>query len=161
MMFSTAQQTPLFTTILEDIDTAIEVARNEKRISDVAALLLHKGIAVCYYDQSQTNAAESALELWEECGEILTLLTFTAFRLINARHFQQAIIPGRDPQIHLEKMQLIVKRRVSDFPDPHGKACLGAYYVLSKDLTKAKNLLLEDFNSAMALLSDDVDYNEY
>jgi tetratricopeptide (TPR) repeat protein len=163
MMFSTTQQTPLFNTILEDIDTAIELARNEKRISDLAALLLHKGIAVYYYDQSQTKAAESALELWEECGELISNidLTFTAFRFISAHHFHQAIIPGRDPQIHLEKMQLIVKRRVSDFPDPHGKAYLGAYYVLSKDLTKAKKLLLEDFNSAMALLSDDVDYNDY
>lgn len=168
MMFATTQHTSLFTTILEDIDTAIELARNEKRISDLAALLLHKGIAVYHYDQSEKKAAESALEFWEECGELSSNdqhwsleVTFKAFRLISAHHFHQAIIPGGDPQSHLEKMQLIVKRRVSDFPDPHGKAYLGAYYVLSKDLTTAKALLLEDINSALALLSDDVDYNDW
>jgi hypothetical protein len=78
-IFSTTQQTPLFTTILEDIDTAIELARNKKCISDLAALLLHKGITVYYYDQSQTKAAESALGLWEECRELISNieLTFT------------------------------------------------------------------------------------
>lgn len=33
--------------------------------------------------------------------------------------------------------------------------------MLSKDLTKAKKLLLADFNSAMALLSDDVECKDY
>lgn len=177
MMFSATQETAFFTTVLEDLDNAIELAQKEKdRLSDVAAMLIYKGIAIYHYDKRKEQAPELALVIWEQCGDLLNRSDqswmsrstyFRASRLISAHHFNKAVkatVEAEDPKLHVEKMQLVANRHVSFNTDAHAKTYLGAYYVLSKDpqdREKAKTIFLADIKSALELLSDDIDWNDY
>lgn len=169
MIFLVTQKTPFFTNLLEDLDQAIEFARNEERTYDLAMLLLNKGVAIYHFDQREERAPETALSIWEEAGTLeakeqpwkLMPIRLRAFRLLSQHHLNQALVSS-NPGPHIEKLtQTSTRRFGTGFMDPHARSYLGSYYAMIGDSQKTKAVLMGDMKSALALLSDDVDDNDF
>lgn len=169
MLFAVTQKTPIFTSLLQDMDGAIDFARNEDRDYDYASLLLHKGIALYRYDEREERSPELALSVWEQAGAStskeepwrLTPVIARAFRLLSSYHFEHARA-SPNPAYHIEKMeQYSAKRFGTGATDSHARSYLGCYYALAGDRATAKKVFLGDIKAALALLSDDVEENDY
>lgn len=170
LLFSITQTTPLFSTLLENMEQAIEYAKKTEQAYDQAVLLLYKGIAIYHYDKREHRTTELALTIWEECkalnsknyGETRRLqdVHSRAGKLIATYHFHEAR-SSPNPTSHVEKLEKMVARpfRIGS-TDEHIRSYLGCYYTLAGDLARAKKVFLEDMKSALAMLYDDTDDND-
>jgi tetratricopeptide (TPR) repeat protein len=165
-MFLATQKTQLFDILIENLEDAIELARKQNHTFDLSTLLLQAGIALYHYDQREQKNLESALSLWAECGSLssgnsssgVQIQCKKAFRFTSFHYFQRAKA-SQDPSPHLEKLKQILSRQ--QIVDHHAKSYLGCYYAFSGDRDAAKKLFLDDFMTALALLSDDEEWNDY
>ena len=168
MMFSAVQQTNTFNVLLENMQQAIDYARREKRTLNLSRLLLHKGIAFYYYDHNEERQLESALTLREQCIPLtykeisweLQVVQSEAIRHISLHHFNQATSNSTaDAEAHVRKLEeWAAYPRVSYLQI---KSFLGCYYARQGERMKAKQVLMEDLKSALVLLSDEWESNDY
>ncbi len=161
MMCSATQKTALFDILLNNLHDAQELARKEGRTDDLAVLLLHTGIALYHFDQREHKNPELALSLWAECGSLRPsswVSCIRAFRLLSFHHFDRAM-SSQDPSPHVEKLKQVVSH--PHVVDHYPKSFLGYYYTHSGDADAAKRLFSDDFNTALALLSDEYESNDF
>jgi hypothetical protein len=57
--------------------------------------------------------------------------------------------------------QISMKRYGAGFLDSYSRSYLGCYYAIAGDHAKAREVLMSEMMSALALLSDEVDWNDY
>ncbi|KAH8592092.1 hypothetical protein B0O99DRAFT_689874 [Bisporella sp. PMI_857] len=169
MLFSAISKLPFFDILMKHLDEAIEFARLEHRIGDAALLLLYKGIALYHYDQRVGHSEESGLNAWEEVrtltkdAQSYTIIdtSMRASRLISSYHFRRART-SPNPEHHISKMkEESIRRFGSGYLARDSRSYLGCYYAIREDYATAKQVFLEDMKSALALLSDDVEYNDH
>ena len=167
MMFSATQETVEFDILMKDMRQAISFAQKEKQALKQSTLLLHQGIALYHYDQRKERNPQSALTLWEECCSLdseeapweLRGICFQASRLICSHHYHETCKSSGNPAIHIQKMKEFAVHRQGLGLDT--KTYLGCYYVGQGHVTKAKELFLNDIKSALAILSDEWESNDY
>lgn len=166
-IFLATHKTSFFGTLLQHLNSAIDFAELEKRTYDRALLLLYKGIAIYHYDQRDERTPDIALTLWEEVASLNSTegrwwnVNKTTFRLISSYHFLKARIAS-DPTIHIKKMEENSSRRFgTGYTDSYARSYLGAYYALTGQPAKAKEVLMADMKTGLALLSDEDDWNDY
>ncbi|KAE9369344.1 hypothetical protein N431DRAFT_380216 [Stipitochalara longipes BDJ] len=166
VMFLITQKTSVFEVLLENLEDALELARKETRIDELPALLLQTGIALYHFDQRDQKNPESALALWTECGALSSgssswgfqELCRRAYRLISFHYYHRAIA-SKDPSPHVEMLKQILSRH--QIIDQWANAYLGYYYASIGDSASAKSLFLNDFMTALTLLSDEFEWNDW
>jgi tetratricopeptide (TPR) repeat protein len=169
-IFMATQTTALFGPLMEQLDHAISIARKQDDSWLLSSLLLHKGIAIYHYDKRAERSLESALAAWEESGSVKSKglewvvipVNMQANRLLSSHHFQEARLSST-PEIHIEKLEQISNKRYgSGITDSYARSYFGCYYALhKKDPVKTKAIFLSDMKSALAFLSDDIEYNDH
>jgi uncharacterized protein YfaS (alpha-2-macroglobulin family) len=81
-----------------------------------------------------------------------------AYRLISFHYYHRAIA-SKDPSPHVEMLkQVLIRHQIID---QWAKAYLGYYYASVGDNASAKKLFLNDFMTALGLLSDEPEWNDY
>lgn len=166
IMFLATQKSSAFDILIENLQDAIDLARKETRTDELSILLLQTGIALYHYDQREQKNPESALTLWTECGALISTnsswefqeLCKRAYSLISFHYYHRAIA-SKDPSPHVEMLKQILSRH--QIPDQWSKAYLGCYYAFVGDNASARKLFLNDFMTALALLSDATEWNDY
>jgi tetratricopeptide (TPR) repeat protein len=166
LMFLATQKTSAFDVLMANLQDALELARKENLIDELPVLLLQTGIALYHFDQRDQKNPESALALWTECGALSSSnsswgfqgLCKRAYRLISFHYYHRAIA-SKDPSPHVEMLKQVLSRH--QIIDQWAKAYLGCYYASVGDNASAKKLFLNDFMTALGLLSDEPEWNDY
>lgn len=166
LVFLATQKTPLFEVLLENLEDALGLARKENRVYDLAVLLLQTGIAVYHFDQREQKNPESALTFWAECGSLSSSnpswgfqsLCRRAYRLTSFHYYHRAKA-SKDPSPHVEMLKQVSSRH--QLIDQYAKSYLGSYYASIGDNDAARKLFLDNFMTALSLLSDDYEWNDY
>jgi tetratricopeptide (TPR) repeat protein len=165
-LFLATQKSPLFDVLLENLEDALGLARKETRLYDLAVLLLQTGIALYHFDQREQKTPESALRLWAECGSLSSGNSSWGFQSVCRRayrltsfHYYHRAKASKDPSPHVEMLKQVVTRH--QIIDQYAKSYLGCYYASIGDNDAAKRLFLDNFMSALALLSDEYEWNDY
>ncbi|OJJ50039.1 hypothetical protein ASPZODRAFT_139374 [Penicilliopsis zonata CBS 506.65] len=157
--------------LLEDMETAIDNAKEQKQHEFWATLLLHKGIALsCYSDDY--SRFDKAVQAWNECSKLIlenikqqsagAILLDQVGRQLSSYYFEQTIKDPANAAEHAEKLKQIFEEQKGIV---HGmsaaKTYLAAYRVLSGDQSAARSLFKEDIVEAFALLSDNTTRNDH
>jgi hypothetical protein len=106
------------------------------------------------------------LSLRAECGSLSSGNSSWGFRPVCRRayrltsfHYYHRTKTSKDPSPHVEMLKQVVSRH--QIIDQYAKSYLGCYYASIGDNDAAKGLFLDNFLSALALLSDEYEWNDY
>ncbi|KAF4460465.1 nacht and tpr domain containing [Fusarium albosuccineum] len=158
--------------VMEEMRRASDRARKEDRRNSLIFFGLYEGIF--HYRKGGENEEvhiRSAINCWDECmGVNVSSWGWHQRRMLAygwacGHHFDQALAPrasnNEEAGLHVQKMHRLVENEAS-FRITRTNAYLGSFYAnVTKDKAKSRTVLKTSFESAMQLLSDDDDDNDW
>ncbi|KAJ5951171.1 uncharacterized protein N7479_009584 [Penicillium vulpinum] len=164
-----SSSTENFNYLLEDLQIAIQIAKEQSQVEMWATLLLHHGITLACYSKSPSRT-DQAIKSWKECAEIIlakikhqsagAILLDQVGRQLSCYYLAQL---STDPTntVWSQKLWEVFQ---SQNGVVHGmsaaKTYLAAHLVRSGKRPEAEALFQENIKEAFSLLSDDTTGND-
>lgn len=165
-------ETGLSRRTIQELDRAIERAKERDASPEHATLLFFKGLATYHYSLVDTVPNKAAFEYWNDCIQIdrgwgMTDVVDRASTFIASHHFEQAIrspepgssaAPAAQPK-HVDALKAMADKERSAELSP-AMSYLACYYAEANEPAKARDVVRACINSAFEILSDADDEND-
>ncbi|MCJ1442561.1 MAG: hypothetical protein MMC23_003057 [Stictis urceolatum] len=165
-LFTATKNDELFEVVLKSMENATTFTEQDKQTFKVIALLLCRGVGRTRHTKDESRI-ESAAKLWKDsCIKGSSTNSHDAYSTTKKAtscvvnyHFTQAMKArtiNQGPGSYIDVFQYLISSAHTFYRVSDGlRYTLAAFYSLSAEEHKARQLLLRDMKSALELLSDD------